>query len=409
MCFVFNHTPGKHSQIKIIHRTPCSQSDYYVNVGSIIGESQRLLENLDLIKNQTLTIEDNCPENKFSYFIRMIKGDNVLVPFECAPEIFKLCNDWKTYGILSSLENGVESITDASVIIKCAKYSVECNHITKSFEKILAKKLDILVDNEKLTDIGIPLMAKVLDIKGTSLTAIQGIKIANMFFNRYCLHATELLGHMLFRCISDEEKGNLFKPLHSLLPVSGGRLLESQAIETGNETAVNGSSVDVSLLPEEFYPDIFDAARHGSDESISFLINNNPNIVKSVDRNNETPLHYAVRYGQYNSISLLLDLGADINAANQRGYTPLHFCACTNYVSIAKLLIQRGASVNEVAKDGWTPIFNAAMYAPVPMAKLLIESGAEIYRVDNRGRTPFDLTGSSEMYDYLKPLFEKKQ
>ncbi len=55
-------------------------------------------------------------------------------------------------------------------------------------------------------------------------------------------------------------------------------------------------------------------------------------------------LHLAVRYGQPDTISTLLEYGIDINAAN-RGWTALHLAALNGHTDIASILLNKVVSV----------------------------------------------------------------
>ena len=51
-----------------------------------------------------------------------------------------------------------------------------------------------------------------------------------------------------------------------------------------------------------------------------------------------------------------MDLGADVNAANQAGDTALHTAASQGLETVVKLLADRGAQVNARNKRGITPL-----------------------------------------------------
>ena len=72
----------------------------------------------------------------------------------------------------------------------------------------------------------------------------------------------------------------------------------------------------------------------------------NPAGVK--DRLDTTPLHYAALYGNTESVRILIDRGADVNARNKSGATPLIYAAY-NFEK-TRLLVEKGADVN--AKSG---------------------------------------------------------
>ena len=75
---------------------------------------------------------------------------------------------------------------------------------------------------------------------------------------------------------------------------------------------------------------------------------------------NQTVLHEAVSFSQYDMCKLLIDRGADVNVKNYFGFTPLHkilseYGTSEAKLKIVKLLIENDADVN--AKDPyWTPL-----------------------------------------------------
>ena len=82
---------------------------------------------------------------------------------------------------------------------------------------------------------------------------------------------------------------------------------------------------------------------------------------------------------------IALDLGADVNAANQDGDTALHGAARIKSPALVQLLVDHGAEVNVSNRKGQTPLFVARHYfhpgsppLPVPSetADLLRRLGA---------------------------------
>jgi ankyrin repeat protein len=55
-------------------------------------------------------------------------------------------------------------------------------------------------------------------------------------------------------------------------------------------------------------------------------------------------------------VKMLIDLGADPNAANKVGMTPLHGAAYTGANSIVQYLVSKGASLNVIDQYGQTPL-----------------------------------------------------
>ncbi len=83
--------------------------------------------------------------------------------------------------------------------------------------------------------------------------------------------------------------------------------------------------------------------------------------VNAKNKEGETPLHLAAKWGNHPCFALqLLKNGADINAQNNRGDTPLHYCwlgvSMLNIkrVTMSYYLIAQGADIYKSNKDGFT-------------------------------------------------------
>jgi ankyrin repeat protein len=70
------------------------------------------------------------------------------------------------------------------------------------------------------------------------------------------------------------------------------------------------------------------------------------------DRNGDTALHVAVRAGNLQNVTILLDQGAGINVSNKAGLTPLAMLASQNERNegLCQLLLARGAVVTPIEK-----------------------------------------------------------
>jgi ankyrin len=72
-----------------------------------------------------------------------------------------------------------------------------------------------------------------------------------------------------------------------------------------------------------------------------------------------TPLVFAARRGDIESIKAMVDAGADINQTTQYGWTPLLTATQNRYYAAAAFLLERGADPNIANKGGWTPLYLA--------------------------------------------------
>ncbi len=102
----------------------------------------------------------------------------------------------------------------------------------------------------------------------------------------------------------------------------------------------------------------------------------------------QTPLHIASRLGNVDIAMLLLQHGADVDAATKDSYTPLHIAAKEGQDEVASVLIEHGASPTATTKRGFTPLHLAAKYGNMKVAKLLIQKDAP---VDAQGKVIFFL------------------
>ena len=89
------------------------------------------------------------------------------------------------------------------------------------------------------------------------------------------------------------------------------------------------------------------AVRSRDRATLEKLIAADPALVTSKDAAGSTPLHHAAGFGTIESLTFLIDKGADVNAKNRRGSTPL-FWALHDEDKV-RLLLARGAAVNDQA------------------------------------------------------------
>ena len=95
-------------------------------------------------------------------------------------------------------------------------------------------------------------------------------------------------------------------------------------------------------------------------------------------REGETPLHLAAWSNAVRVAAVLLDCGADSQAAIVNGWTPLHIAARYDAADVARLLLEHGAGVNVQGADGWTPLHTAVVADSVETGELLLEHGADV-------------------------------
>ena len=70
-----------------------------------------------------------------------------------------------------------------------------------------------------------------------------------------------------------------------------------------------------------------------------------------------TPLVYATRANDIETVKVLLAAGADINQTTGYGWSPLLVATQNRYYKLASYLLDRGANPNLANKGGWTPLY----------------------------------------------------
>ncbi|KAL4166867.1 hypothetical protein KRP22_012356 [Phytophthora ramorum] len=95
---------------------------------------------------------------------------------------------------------------------------------------------------------------------------------------------------------------------------------------------------------------------------------------------------------QVRMAKLLLEHGADVNAANTATATPLHHAMRRYDLDLMDVLLVHGADVNQRNRFGDTPLHQAARLALFPiMWQKLLEYGADLTAEDRGGQTPMEL------------------
>lgn len=131
------------------------------------------------------------------------------------------------------------------------------------------------------------------------------------------------------------------------------------------------------------------------------------------DKRGRTVLHYAV---DAKTVRLLVEKGANVNAADVEGHTALHLAITEKRLEVVRELIKSGADVNaEEYGNKCTPLHLACMVGEKEIVEELVKAGAEIEQADKFGMTVIDYAKNSKEVnevlkketDRIEKLFEK--
>ena len=224
----------------------------------------------------------------------------------------------------------------------------------------------------------------------------------------------------------------------------------------------SGASANTTLVTNSNTP-LHEAASIGADDICGMLIskieeNNNSDeatspsktIQRSISKKNcygNTPLFSAVRRGSVDTVRLLLDHGAEVNAANHLGSTVLHLCAflATNiensfgankekkperrlsrlnrvepHLQIAAIILstQGFEDIDCTDANGHSALHIASQRGCIELVKVLVDSGASLSlqtTIDYKGRGGRNaaqmakFAGMTKTYELLNQLDEMKK
>jgi ankyrin repeat protein len=205
--------------------------------------------------------------------------------------------------------------------------------------------------------------------------------------------------------------------------------------------AVNGSAAMIDVLlkagadPNTMSPEgetiLMRAARTGQPDALVVLLAHgaNPNAQERWHR--QTALMWAVSENHSESVNVLIEWGADVNAVSavldgeprkdiidgrtakdgtalqalhttfpRGGLTPLLFAARQGAIACARALLDAGADVNQPDPDGISPLVMAIINGHYDLAGLLVEHDANVNAAEPGGRTPLWATVDMHTLEY---------
>jgi uncharacterized protein len=159
------------------------------------------------------------------------------------------------------------------------------------------------------------------------------------------------------------------------------------------------------------------ASRTGKTDAIRVLVESGANVNAKETWGGTTALMWAVSEGHADAARLLLGAGADVNArsnyvaaANGRGFegrtplsnrtdpkaeefasgwlTPLTMAAREGDVEMARVLVNAGADINAAAGDGKTALSLAIFNGNYEVASFLVDNNADVNKADAQRFTP---------------------
>ena len=154
--------------------------------------------------------------------------------------------------------------------------------------------------------------------------------------------------------------------------------------------------------------ELFQAVKTGDLNQVRTLLEAEPSLLESKDKDGNTPLIIACQTMNVDIAEYLIDKGADVNAKGALGITPLIALRIRKDepYDLIQHLIKMGADVNAAMSPGvgdWTVLHTALGNAKI--VKLLIDNGADI-NVNNISGTPLQMAISYKNVEMAELLIE---
>lgn len=127
----------------------------------------------------------------------------------------------------------------------------------------------------------------------------------------------------------------------------------------------------------------------GDVEALRDILNEEPEVLQGEflpDMEGDKALHYAASLPFIETTSLVLQQSlSDPDLIGSRGRRPLHFAAFSGSCDTVSLLLEARADLNAVAEDGSTALIVACANGHTDAAELLVNSGCDCSVLDSSG------------------------
>jgi ankyrin repeat protein len=131
--------------------------------------------------------------------------------------------------------------------------------------------------------------------------------------------------------------------------------------------------IDIDGKTILYYP-----IKYGYNNILKILLNNSKHIVgvpinNIKDKNNNSPLHYASLYNNYEATDFLLDIDTNCNIVNDDGNTPLHIAVINNNINNINLLLKnKDIQVNLLNNQGLSVLHIVIIKRHIDILKIFI-------------------------------------
>ena len=141
--------------------------------------------------------------------------------------------------------------------------------------------------------------------------------------------------------------------------------------------------------------DVFEAATLGRAARVAELVDGDASLARAYSSDGFTALHFAAYYGSPETVALLIERGANIEAVTRNflANMPLHAAAAGRGPALetCEVLVRAGANVNAKQHGGFSVLHTPAHHGGLEMAELFLREGADASATNDEGKTPVDV------------------
>lgn len=150
------------------------------------------------------------------------------------------------------------------------------------------------------------------------------------------------------------------------------------------------------------------AARHTQGPVIEKLLDFGADVMIA-GKNGQYPIHAAIMADNEGIAERLVKAMKDGNhslneAKDAAGWTPLHYAATRDNAGFTRMIVESGADVNAAATGGETPLHIAARTGKLGALQTLLAHGADMSLQNEKGQTPLDIAVEFRRSDFIQTL-----
>ena len=182
----------------------------------------------------------------------------------------------------------------------------------------------------------------------------------------------------------------------------------------GNKKLKNNSGeLPVDLAKDNFVrkelTDLNKAAKASDEKNIDELINYGEDINEKISIFWQAPIHKVIeskKMNKYEVLNKMLDLGSDPNIRDSNGWTALHYACQLGDLQSVVILREKGANIDAYSNNKRIPLHLAALHGYNEIVQFLLESGSDQDFQDELGCTPLHLAAKKNHVKCMELLLE---